>query len=183
MNRPTKHRRGARVVVVAGDEVLLLGDSDPGITDATWWVVPGGGIDPGEDTRTAAARELLEETGLRLDPDDLAGPVAHRRVVHGYSDRVLVQDEVFFVARVPKFEATSGGLTQRELARSHGSQWFPLGELPERVWPAEVATLAAWTGGPPLALGVVEESSFPAPDVLAQFSTAADEGDVPLAEQ
>jgi putative (di)nucleoside polyphosphate hydrolase len=30
-----------------------------------WWQMPQGGIDPGEDARAAALRELYEETGLR----------------------------------------------------------------------------------------------------------------------
>jgi putative (di)nucleoside polyphosphate hydrolase len=30
-----------------------------------WWQMPQGGIDQGEDTRRAAARELFEETGVR----------------------------------------------------------------------------------------------------------------------
>ena len=33
----------------------------------TWWDLPGGGIDHGEDIRTAIARELSEEVGLRGD--------------------------------------------------------------------------------------------------------------------
>ncbi len=31
----------------------------------SWWQMPQGGIDPNEDPRTAALRELFEETGLR----------------------------------------------------------------------------------------------------------------------
>jgi putative (di)nucleoside polyphosphate hydrolase len=31
----------------------------------TWWQMPQGGIDDGEDVRTAALRELAEETGMR----------------------------------------------------------------------------------------------------------------------
>lgn len=37
------------------------------------WELPGGGALPGEDPRTAAQRELLEETSLDLSPDALTG--------------------------------------------------------------------------------------------------------------
>jgi 8-oxo-dGTP pyrophosphatase MutT (NUDIX family) len=32
------------------------------------WCIPGGGIDPGEHPAEAAAREILEETGLVIEP-------------------------------------------------------------------------------------------------------------------
>jgi 8-oxo-dGTP pyrophosphatase MutT (NUDIX family) len=32
------------------------------------WCIPGGGIDPGEQPAQAAAREVLEETGLVIEP-------------------------------------------------------------------------------------------------------------------
>lgn len=35
--------------------------------DQDAWQMPQGGIDPGEDVRTAALRELEEETGVRAD--------------------------------------------------------------------------------------------------------------------
>jgi len=52
--------------------VLVVAESDSGVvfvrqyrpaTERFYWSVPAGYIDPGEDILTAAARELLEETG------------------------------------------------------------------------------------------------------------------------
>lgn len=39
------------------------------------WSVPGGRVEPGEDGRAATAREVLEETGLRVDVHELVGTV------------------------------------------------------------------------------------------------------------
>lgn len=36
------------------------------------WELPGGGVDPGETPRRAAAREAWEETGQRVAPEELA---------------------------------------------------------------------------------------------------------------
>jgi 8-oxo-dGTP pyrophosphatase MutT (NUDIX family) len=55
-------RSAARALVVTPDHhVLLVRFEFPA---GTRWALPGGGLDEGEDHRTALARELREEVGL-----------------------------------------------------------------------------------------------------------------------
>jgi 8-oxo-dGTP pyrophosphatase MutT (NUDIX family) len=67
-----------------GDRVLLVHERA-----RDCWELPGGGIDPGETPRQAAARELWEETGEVVAPDALrfAGfsrtALPDRRVMYG----------------------------------------------------------------------------------------------------
>ena len=149
------------MVIVADGEVLLLGDSDPGVPGSQWWVLPGGGIDDGESDAEAAVREVAEETGQVVVAADLVGPVARRRVVHGYSDRVLIQDETFYRIQVERFDPEQSGLTERERGRSKGWGWFPVDELPEPTWPAQTRELVRWDGGAVIDLGIVDESTVP----------------------
>ncbi len=62
-------RRIASLLVVdkRGYLLLQLRDNKPGIFAPGKWCVPGGGIEPGEDERTAVVRELREETGLLFE--------------------------------------------------------------------------------------------------------------------
>lgn len=160
--RPTKRRRGARVLLRCQGRVLLISDCDPGVAGSQWWVLPGGGIDAGESSRTAAVREVLEETGLRLDPDELRGPIAQRVVTHGYSDRVLVQAEDIYLADVAWFEPEPAELSAGEKLRLAGWQWFDADQLrDEVVWPPEVARWLAWAGEECEQLGEVDESTVP----------------------
>lgn len=159
MQRPTKRRSAVRVLVIADDEILLQGDTDPGIPGSAWWVTPGGGIDAGENAVDAAVRELFEETGLRIEPDSLRGPVAQRVVRHGYSDRVLVQHELFFRIDVERFKPDPQGLTATEKQRMRGHAWFPIEALPVPVWPEQLAELLEWRGGTPMELGEMDEST------------------------
>lgn len=164
-SRRVKRRRGARVIVLAqgddGLEVLLQGDTDPGIAGSRFWQTPGGGIDDGESARAAAARELQEETGLAVAPEDLGAPVATRTVTHGYSDRILIQHETYFRLITARFTPRPTGLTPSEVRRRVETGWFRLDELPADVWPAQLARLALLEGDAPVDLGDVEESTVP----------------------
>lgn len=50
------------IVCLRGDEVLLVRRGNP--PRAGEWSIPGGRIEPGETAKTAALRELMEETSV-----------------------------------------------------------------------------------------------------------------------
>ena len=60
-------RPAARVVLLdEAKRIFLMHGSDPMRPEkGTWWEIPGGGIEPGETSQEAAARELYEECGFR----------------------------------------------------------------------------------------------------------------------
>ncbi|WP_399139970.1 NUDIX domain-containing protein [Streptomyces sp. NBUA17] len=64
-------RYTADVVVTTTDGYVLLIERgwDP---HAGQWALPGGHVDPGETSRAAAARELAEEAGVYVAPEELS---------------------------------------------------------------------------------------------------------------
>lgn len=168
--RPRRTRATVRVLLIDDrDRLLLFHDSDPGLQPPpTWWILPGGGIDPGEDEATAVGRELTEETGLQVATTELAGPVARRRVLHGYSDQVVDQQDAFYVVRVPAFEVSTAGHTPDEQLTLQGHRWWTRDELvrsTETIWPELLPMLWDIADAPPVGAPVqlsdVEESSVP----------------------
>lgn len=68
--KPTRPIPAASAAVIQGNSVLLVRRKVEPNLDL--WAFPGGAIELGEHARDAARREVLEETGIETEIDDLA---------------------------------------------------------------------------------------------------------------
>jgi 8-oxo-dGTP pyrophosphatase MutT (NUDIX family) len=130
-------RVSARVVLLDEDGcVLLFCGSDPANEDGSapqWWFTVGGAAQRGETLPEAAVRELEEETGLRVDPGDVIGPVWRRNAVIDFNGSVIRSEEMFFVHRTRRFEPSTAGRTGLERAYIHGHRWCDATMIAELV--------------------------------------------------
>lgn len=132
---PTPRRAGRVVLLDPAGRVLLFEGVDPLRARESCWFTPGGDVEPGEDARTAAARELAERTGMELPCEGLEGPVWRRHSVSGLSGDVVAVDEEFFVALWPGpghcAERTTepNGPTGPERATVLSHRWWDADEL------------------------------------------------------
>ncbi|MFI6131810.1 NUDIX hydrolase [Micromonospora sp. NPDC051141] len=135
-------RRAARVLLIdAAGRVLLFEGSDPGRPGHRYWFTPGGGLDPGETPAQGAARELAEETGLRLTPAELGAPVWSETVEFPFDGVWYRQEQEFFLVRVPGWEVDTAGFDDFERASVHGHRWWVVTELAattERYYPPDL---------------------------------------------
>lgn len=121
-------RRSARVLLVdPAGRVLLLRLRRPADGQADR-IVPGGGIEPGESPAGAACRELVEELGLVLAPEQLAGPVWRQRALLPTKPGWDGVDSLYLFARVaadvvPDRTATAAEWELEEIADT--AWWDP----------------------------------------------------------
>jgi 8-oxo-dGTP pyrophosphatase MutT (NUDIX family) len=138
-------RRAARVVLVDGaDRTLLLRGSDPARPGLRWWFTPGGGLDQGESPAGGAARELFEETGLRVDPAELGEPIWHEVARFSYDGRQYRQDQDFYLFRVDRWQVDTAGFDVEEKLTIDAHRWWSAEELDatdETVYPENLAAL------------------------------------------
>jgi 8-oxo-dGTP pyrophosphatase MutT (NUDIX family) len=141
MTVPTE-RRAARVLLLDADGRILLQQCfDPSAPDAGSWWNTSAGAGRRRDAGPGGARELYEETGLRVTSGAL-GPVVHqRRTAFDVGGSSYRQSEEYFLLRADVFDAAPTVPSELELVAVLGTRWWTREELrstQERVYPEEL---------------------------------------------
>ena len=123
---------GVAVVLMEGDRVLL-GRRSRGLY-AGRWCIPCGYVEWDEDIRTAARREMLEETGLEVEVGEVCA------VHSNFHDRSRQTVGVWFWGRV------RGG-TPRPGDDLDRLEYHPVAWSPALAFPTDAAVLAALRTG------------------------------------
>jgi 8-oxo-dGTP pyrophosphatase MutT (NUDIX family) len=143
MPSPPIRRTTARVVPVNRDgEVLLLYGCDPKRPGLRYWFTIGGGTESGETLRQAGVREMREETGISVQPDDLVGPYHHGLHEFTWNGWDIANDSHFFAVRVDDVTVSFDGLEPLELGNVLDSGWFPPDGIPGELAHPELPELA-----------------------------------------
>lgn len=150
--KPYRERPTARVLLLDGeDRILLMKGRLPSNPDAPGaWFTIGGGVEPGEELYEAAAREVIEETGLT---NVVLGDIAWRGEVTllDRKQRPILFKDTFILARCAGGQPCRDGWQALEREFVDDMRWWTLDELEttsESVWPADLARrLRAALGG------------------------------------
>jgi 8-oxo-dGTP pyrophosphatase MutT (NUDIX family) len=142
-----RQRPSSRLLVVDAQSRVLLFQFEHKrgvLSGRRFWATPGGGVESGENFEEAACREMLEETGVRLENP---GPEVARRVrTFRWIDGGLVEaDERFFLVRVTvPLQIPNERWTDLEREFVVGSGWWSRADListDEIVFPEDLAEI------------------------------------------
>jgi predicted amidohydrolase len=120
-------RRSIRVLIVDEHERALLAEFGDDATGRTWWVAPGGGMEPGEDDLTTARRELLEEVGR--DDLQIEACIGHRGGTFHMNDRWYTQYERWYLCRCPHFEVAPDVVAAGRAEGIRDLRWWSAEEI------------------------------------------------------
>ena len=134
MTRALPLRPAVRGLVIDEDNHVLMVRLV--FDNGAFWVLPGGGIDLGEDHITALHRELAEETGLV--GASIGAPVWERThfftLVDSDGTEWAGQTETVYLVRTPRFEPAPHFSAEQLLAENlHEHKWWTIDEIASYV--------------------------------------------------
>jgi 8-oxo-dGTP diphosphatase len=142
-----RERLTARVLLLDPDgRILLMKGRLPGRPDGpAFWYSIGGGVEDGETVLEAAAREIIEETGLT---DAVLGHTVWRDevILHDIDRQKRLFKQYYVVARTAGGDPSRDGWLPHEHQLTDDMRWWTLGELQitdDTVYPLGMTVLLA----------------------------------------
>ena len=143
MSEKNSARAGFGVMLLKDGQVLLghrhedPAKADSQLNGAGTWTMPGGKLDFGEEFEEAAYREVLEETGIKIDKSKL-------KLISVANNMVATAHFVTLGWLCEEFEGESEVREPDEITEW---KWFDLDKLPEPMYFPSERVLASYQSG------------------------------------
>ena len=125
-------RPSSRLLILNAEDRLLLFRFEHKrgpLAGQSFWATPGGAVDSGESFEEAACREMLEETGIRID--DPGPQVARREASFRLpTGEMVTADERFFLIGMHDLEVSAENWTELEHEVMTAHRWWSHGGEP-----------------------------------------------------